>query len=376
MKRMNIVILGLSITSSWGNGHATTYRGLVRELSARGHRVIFLERDVPWYRANRDLPHPPYGRTELYPSPERLKQEHEAIVREADLVIVGSYVPDGTEVGRWVQATAEGVTAFYDIDTPVTLSRLKRGDCEYLTPDLIPGYDLYLSFTGGPALETLERQFGAPAARPLYCSVDPELYFPMTMAPAWDLGYLGTYAEDRQPALDELLLEPARRWREGRFVVAGPMYPDTVPWGDNVTRIEHLPPAEHRRFYNSQRLTLNVTRADMVRLGHSPSVRLFEAAACGVPIVTDRWEGLDEVFDIGREILVADTSEDMLGILHDIEPCDLRRIGRAARQRVLAQHTAGHRAAELEGYVEARLGNPTAQAAPDLAPPAPKPLSW
>src|SRR4051812_20180248 len=241
-ERMRIVILGLSITSSWGNGHATTYRGLVRELVRRGHDVLFLERDVPWYASNRDLPQPPYGRTELYSSLEDLKDRFTGAVRRADLVMVGSYVPQGVEVGAWVQNTARGVSAFYDIDTPVTLAKLARKDFEYLSPELIPGYALYLSFTGGPTLERIERELGSPAARPLYCSCDPELYTPQHREPLWDLGYLGTYSEDRQPVLNRLMLDAASALPSGRFVVAGPQYPASIQWPSNVSRVEHLAP--------------------------------------------------------------------------------------------------------------------------------------
>ncbi|HEX8913048.1 MAG TPA: hypothetical protein VF796_11860, partial [Humisphaera sp.] len=244
-ERLRIVIIGLTITSSWGNGHATTYRGLVRELARRGHDVLFLEHDKPWYASNRDLPNPPFGRTELYASVEDLKDRFAADVRTADVVIVGSYVPEGVAVGSWAVRTATGVVGFYDIDTPVTLAKLARGDFEYLSPELIPLYDLYLSFTGGPTLRRLERELGSPAARALYCSVDPALYFPEDRPTRWDLGYLGTYSPDRQPPLEELMLKPARAWREGRFVVAGPQYPAEVDW-TNCERIEHLPPSAHR----------------------------------------------------------------------------------------------------------------------------------
>jgi len=348
---MNIVILGLSLTSSWGNGHATTYRGLMRELCARGQRVLFLERDQPWYAENRDLPQPPYGRTEIYGSFASLKDRFTSEVRQADLVIVGSYVPEGIAVGEWVTQTATGVTAFYDIDTPVTLARLASGDLDYLSRDLIPRYDLYLSFTGGPTLERIEREFGSPCARALYCSVDPTLYAPTRTVPKWDLGYLGTYSRDRQPALEQLLLEPARRWTPGQFVVAGPQYPRRIGWPDNVERIEHLPPAQHRRFYNAQRFTLNITRADMIAAGYSPSVRLFEAAACGTPIISDVWDGLDTLFTPDQEILLARTAEDVLQYLRDLPNAERAALGRRARQRVLSEHTAAQRAAELEGYV-------------------------
>jgi spore maturation protein CgeB len=347
---LRIVILGLSITSSWGNGHATTYRGLVRELTARGHDVLFLERDVEWYANSRDLPRPPHGRTVLYRNLPELKRKFAGAIEEADLVIVGSYVPEGVEVGEWVTRTARGLTAFYDIDTPVTLAKLARGEEEYLTAGLIPQYQMYLSFTGGPTLERLEQEYGAQMARPLYCSVDPALYYQEPTTPRWDLGYMGTYSDDRQPGLDRLLLEPARVWRDGRFTVAGPQYPKSIRWPKNVHRIEHLPPSRHRRFYNAQRFTLNLTRADMVAAGFSPSVRLFEAAACGTPIVSDYWDGIETLFEPGREILIAHSSADVLASVRDLSEADRTALGERARARVLSEHTAAHRAAELEGY--------------------------
>jgi spore maturation protein CgeB len=362
--RLRIVILGLSITSSWGNGHATIYRALVRALSARGHDVLFLERDVPWYAANRDLPAPPYGRTALYGSLEELFQGYRGDVGEADLAIVGSYVPEGAAVGEWAIETARGVTAFYDIDTPVTLARLARGECEYLRPDLIPRYGLYLSFTGGPVLAALERTYGARAARPLYCAVDPDLHRPVDAAERWDLGYMGTYSADRQPVLERLLLEPARRWPEGRYVVAGPQYPEGIAWPAGVERIVHLPPEEHPAFYCAQRFTLNVTRDAMRRAGYSPSVRLFEAAACGTPIVSDAWPGLEAFFRPGVEILVAKGPEDVLAALREVPEDERRAIAARARARVLAEHTAEARVRQLEGYVESVVlkGHPPREA--------------
>lgn len=349
---MRVLILGLSITSSWGNGHATIYRGLVRELVARGVEVVFAERDMPWYAQNRDLPDPPFGTTVLYRDLFDLRDRLTTEVRNADAVIVGSYVPEGVAVGEWVTQTACGITAFYDIDTPVTLAKLDRGDFEYLSPALIPKYELYLSFTGGPTLTRLENEFGSPKALPFYCSVDPALYYPEPDAALrYDLGYMGTYSADRQPPLETLLLEPARRLAEGSFVVAGPQYPNDIAWPPNVHRIEHLPPAEHRAFYNAQRWTLNITRADMKRAGWSPSVRLFEAAACGVPLITDRWQGIEDVLTPGKEILVADTAEDVLEIVRHVPPSERRAIADAARVRVLAAHTAAHRAAQLERYL-------------------------
>ncbi|HET6632158.1 MAG TPA: glycosyltransferase [Rhodanobacteraceae bacterium] len=348
---MNIVIIGLSITSSWGNGHATTFRALARELSAQGHRVVFLERDVSWYAQHRDLPNPPYARVHLYRDLDGLRRGHARLVAAADAVIVGSYVPEGIAVGEWVQATARGVTAFYDIDTPVTLAALDRGECSYLEMRLIRNYDLYLSFTGGPTLARLQREFGARLARALYCSFDPRHYYPETVDETWDLGYLGTWSADRQPRVDRLLLEPARQRPERRFTVAGAMYPDSIDWPANVELCQHIPPHEHRGFYNRQRFTLNVTRDDMRSAGWSPSVRLFEAAACGTPIISDTWPGLDELFEPGREILLAETSEDVLGYVEGLSEGQRRAIGRHARERVMDRHTAAHRAAELTHWL-------------------------
>ena len=361
---LDLVFIGLSITSSWGNGHATTYRALVRALADRGHRVLFLERDVPWYASRRDLPSPPWCETRLYNSVDELRDRYSGAVRDADAVVVGSYVPEGVAVGAWATAAAAGVCAFYDIDTPITLAKLRCGDEEYLSPELIPQYDLYLSFTGGPTLRRLEDDWGARRARALYCSFDPEHYFPQEVSGRYELGYLGTWSADRQPTLDRLLLEPARRLPQRSFVVAGPQYPSDICWPKNVERLDHVPPAQHRRFYCEQRFTLNVTRADMIAAGYAPSVRLFEAAACGVPVVSDWWEGLDALFEPSREILIAETSDDCLRHLNDVAEAERREIGAHARRRVLAEHTADRRAGELLSHLrEAAAAKSPASAA-------------
>jgi spore maturation protein CgeB len=348
--KLRIVIFGLSITSSWGNGHATTYRALVKALQERGHSITFLERDVPWYREHRDLAEPPYCQTFLYEHLKDVPIRFARLVAEADLVIVGSYVPDGTMLADWVTMTARGVTAFYDIDTPVTLAKLESGTAEYISGAIIPRFDLYLSFTGGPALQQIERLYGSPRARALHCAADPEMHAPTARAMQWTCGYLGTHSEDRQPKLEQLLIEPARRCPDLRFVVAGPQYPDSIDWPDNVERIQHLGPAQHSDFYCAQRFTLNLTRPDMVAAGFSPSVRLFEAAACGVPIISDRWAGLDTFFTPGEEILIVDAPEHVLAIVGDLPEERRRRIADAARKRVLQNHTAAHRARQLEDY--------------------------
>lgn len=344
MSSLRLVVLGLSLSSSWGNGHATTYRALLKALAERGHSVLFLERETPWYAANRDLGEPGWCSLAFYASLSGLQAWSQAI-SAADAVIIGSYVPDGLAVGGFVQRLARGVTAFYDIDTPVTLAALARGDCSYLSPGLIPGYDLYLSFTGGPTLDLIERRYGSPSARALYCSADTDLYRPQHVSKRWDLSYLGTYSPDRQPVLERLLIEPARRLPKMRFVVAGPQYPHSIDWPANVDRIEHVAPQDHPSFYGASRWTLNVTRADMVAAGFSPSVRLFEAAACETAIISDRWNGIETLFKPGESIMLADGPEDVTEVLRS-QPA--APVGEAARRLMMRGHSARHRAAELE----------------------------
>lgn len=340
---MKLVVLGLSLSSSWGNGHATTFRALLSAFAARGHEVLFLERDVPWYADHRDLPDPGFCTLAYYDSVASLGGWSDAIAA-ADAVMVGSYVPDGIAVGDFVQTHARGMTCFYDIDTPVTLARLERDDCDYLARSQIAGYDLYFSFSGGNILDQLEHEYGAPRARALYCSVDPAQYLPRDVPVRWDLSYLGTYSPDRQPTLERLLIEPARRRPDLQFVVAGSQYPDDIAWPFNVERIEHLPPADHAAFYCASRFTLNVTRADMIAAGWSPSVRLFEAGACGTPIISDRWRGIETVLRPGSEIILADCAADVIAAMDR----DAREVGDAARAAVLQCHSGSSRAAQFE----------------------------
>lgn len=350
IKGLSIVILGLSIRSSWGNGHATTYRGLVRALAARGHRVLFLERDVPWYAKTVDMPRPAGGNLELYNSLPELAARFTSAIREADLVMVGSYTPQGAALGEWVLRKARGITAFYDIDTPVTLQGVASGKIDYITTKLMRSYDLYLSFTGGPFLSHLIAR-GARMVRPLYCSADVSCYFPDHHRYKWDLGYMGTYSLDRAAAMDELLLKPAHSLPDARIVIAGPQYPVASTWPPNVDRVDHVAPGAHRAFFSRQRFTLNLTREPMKRAGYSPSIRLFEAAACECAIITDWWPGLDSFFVPGREIFVAHDQRDVVRYLTRVSERRRIRVAHRARARVLAEHTADRRVRQLETYL-------------------------
>ncbi|MGV1872505.1 CgeB family protein [Agrobacterium rosae] len=346
-RQMNIVFIGLSLSSSWGNGHATTFRALIRGLDAEGHRVLFLERDVPWYASNRDLADPDFCELAYYSDVDGLIEMYRPRLEQADAVIVGSYVPDGVEVIDRLAEMGVSNFCFYDLDTPVTLAKLDRGEEDYLAKRQMPIFDAYFSFSGGEVLDRLERRYRVGCAIALYCSVDERRYSPTGETPVWDLGYLGTYSPDRQPTLEKLLIEPARRLPHLSFVVAGPQYPESINWPANVERIEHLAPRDHSSFYSRQRFTLNVTRADMIAAGWSPSVRLFEAAACGTPIISDEWRGLEELFANNSSIIIARATQGVVDALTGIDDVHRSEMAERARAIVMESHTGVARAREF-----------------------------
>lgn len=358
---MKLVIFGLTVSSSWGNGHATLWRGLISALTDRGHRVVFFERDQPFYASHRDLLElPPGAELVLYASWEEALPRARLHLRDADAGMVTSYCADGVEAGRLVLGSCVPVKSFYDMDTPVTLERAERGEnVEYIGPEGLGDYDVVLSYTGGESLTGLRRLFGARHTVPLYGSVDPRVHFPVDGREHYraDLSYLGTYAANRQQALERLFLEPARRLSERRFVIGGAQYPQDFAWTPNLYFVRHLPPVEHPAFYCSSTLTLNITRAPMAAMGWCPSGRLFEAAACGTPVLSDAWEGLDSFFRPGEEILIAHSTEDAVEALSR-SPEELARMGRRARERTLTEHTAERRAEELVASLDgARSSN-------------------
>jgi spore maturation protein CgeB len=354
---MNLVVLGLSVTSTWGNGHGTTFRALFSALRERGHRITFFEKNVEWYASNRDLPDPEFCKIRLYEDWTEALPLVRRELKEADVAMVGSFFPDGIAALDEILDADVPVKAFYDIDTPVTMAALRNhGRADYIESRQIPELDLYFSFTGGPMLREIVERFGAPSAVPLYCSFDPEKYrrTPLNRDFACDLSYMGTYAPDRQPKLQELLVIPAERLNDRKFLLAGPQYPKTA-WPANVRHITHLSAVWHPEFYSSSRFTLNVTRRDMAMAGYSPSVRLFEAAACGTAIISDNWPGLDTFFTPGQEILIPAGSGDVVRYLNDLSDVEVRRIGDSAQARVWAAHTNKSRAIAFESAVEGTL---------------------
>jgi spore maturation protein CgeB len=346
---MKLVIFGLTVSSSWGNGHATLWRGLLGAFIERGHEVTFFERDVPYYAMHRDLTELPGGRLVLYRDWNEILVEANRELREADIGMVTSYCPDGIAAAELVLGS-NTTRVFYDLDTPITLDQLRLGKTvEYLGPGGLRDFDLVLSYTGGAALERLETELGAHCVAPLYGSVDPKVHKPAAPVEMFqcDLSYLGTYAEDRQAALNQFFVEPARRLPDQKFLIGGAQYPEQFPWTENIFFARHVAPPDHAAFYSSSRLTLNVTRRAMAEMGYCPSGRLFEAAACGTPILSDWWEGLDKFFKPGSEILVAYNAEEAIAALQ-LSREELNKIARSARERTLSEHTAEHRAEELE----------------------------
>jgi spore maturation protein CgeB len=351
---MKIVIFGLTISSSWGNGHATLWRGLCRALAKRGHRVVFFEKDVPYYAASRDFFEIPGGDLILYEDWDNVRVRAEMELKDADVTMVTSYCPDGISAGDLLLSAPHATRVFYDLDTPVTFTRLDAGEpISYISPRGLDEFDLVLSYTGGEALERLRTELGARRVAPLYGHVDPDVHRPVPSIHHYvsDLSYLGTYAADRQDTLQRLFIDPAACRPDRRFLIGGAQYPEDFPWQPNIHFMRHLPPPEHPAFFSSSRLTLNITRQAMAKMGWCPSGRLFEAAACGTPILSDFWEGLDSFFEPGREILIARDTEDAVTAL-DLTDAELKRIGKASRERALEEHTSERRAKELEILLE------------------------
>jgi spore maturation protein CgeB len=362
---MRIVVFGLTISSSWGNGHATLWRGLVRALADRGCSVSFFERDVSYYSANRDLTEVPGARLILYDDWGSIRAAARRSVAESDVAIVTSYCPDAIAAGEMLADSPSTLSVFYDLDTPVTLARMSGGeDVGYIGPRGLRDFDLVLSFTGGLALNRLRLDLGARRAVPLYGHVDPLIHRRSAVKAhyACDLSYLGTYASDRQSTLQSLFIDAARERPFSRFLIGGAQYPSEFPWHSNIYFVRHLPPDEHPAFFSSSRLTLNVTREPMRRMGWCPSGRLFEATACGTAVISDAWQGLDGFYRDGEEILVARSTADVAAAL-DLSDAEIARIGRAAQDRTLSEHTSAHRAAELLRILEA----PRAQKTGELA---------
>jgi spore maturation protein CgeB len=297
----------------------------------------------------------PGGRLELYGSWQEIRDKARLDAIEADAVILTSYCPDARDVTRLILDCSSALHVFYDLDTPITLASLRAGETvPYIGRNGLGDFDLVLSFTGGERVFREFRQLvGARRIEALYGHVDPDIHRPAPSQPHYraDLSYLGTYSRDRQETLDALLVAAALSRPDLRFLIGGAQYPADFPWSPNIYFVRHLPPSEHAAFFASSRLALNVTRKAMVEMGWCPSGRLFEAAACGAPLLSDAWDGIEDFFEPGSEILLAGSKQDVLAAL-ELDGRELGRIAGRARERTLEQHSSAKRAQQLVDLLE------------------------
>jgi spore maturation protein CgeB len=357
---VKITIFGLTLSSSWGNGHATPYRAILRALHRRGHEITFYEKNVEYYYWRRDFASCDYCALVLYSSWKEVRKQALAEASESDAVIVGSYCPDGALISDDILSLSRPLHVFYDLDTPITLANLNSQSLDYIRSDQMSSFDLYLSFTGGEVLSELASRWNVSNPRPLYGCVDPDVHarVPVREEFRCDLSYMGTYAADRQHKLHELLISPARIMHNASFIAAGSLYPAEWAWPPNVRHYDHVPPADHPALYSSSRATLNITRDGMARYGYCPSGRFFEAAACGSPILSDWFCGLESFFRPNEELLIVHEAADVISALNSTDH-ELQQIAARARERTLAEHTGDVRAEQLLRYFD-QVQAPTA----------------
>lgn len=350
---LRIAFFGSSLLSSFWNGAATYYRGLVRALDRRGHRVTFYEPDAFRRQAHRDLVElPGWAHVVVYrPEAAPARRVVEAAARDADVVVKASGVGVMDELlEREVleHRRADNRICFWDVDAPATLDRLRaNGDDPFRK--LIPAYDLVLTYGGGEPVRRGYLDLGARDCVPVYNALDPDTHRPAAPDPELEatLGFLGNRLPDREDRVEEYFLRPARELPDRRFLLGGNGWLERELPG-NVTCLGHVPTARHNAFNSSTLAVLNVNRGSMARYGFSPATRVFEAAGAGACLVTDPFPGLEQFLEPGREVLVAAKGEDVVRFLTDLTPDEARRIGTAARRRVLEQHTYSRRARLVE----------------------------
>lgn len=357
---VKITIFGLTLSSSWGNGHATPLRAIMAALHRQGHSVAFFEKDVPYYARHRDLASPIFCDLRFYAEWDEVRGSALEIAHKSDVVIMTSFLPSGAGVVDELLEVNGLLRVFYDLDTPVTLTRWQKGESvDYIRPEQLKEFDLVLSFTGGRALDELRHRYGVRDAVPIYGCVDPDVHFRVARNElfACEFSYMGTYSADRQAKLESLFFGAARELPERKFMLVGSLFPDGLDWPQNVWYRPHAAASEHPALYSSSRATLNITRGEMAAYGHCPSGRFFEAAACGTPLITDEFEGLDEFFDLEREVITARTTGDVVGAL-ELSDDELASVAQRARERTLDEHTGEARARTMIEAFERAVSSP------------------
>ncbi|HEX3443773.1 MAG TPA: glycosyltransferase [Chthoniobacterales bacterium] len=359
MKRgLNIAFFGSSLVSAYWNGAATYYRGIVRALHELGHRTTFFEPDAFERQQHRDLSDPWWADVVVYPGTTSGMQSALGRAREANVIVKASGVgifDAELEAAVLGLKRPENVIIFWDVDAPATLDRLDSNGSDPFH-QLVPQYDLVLTYGGGNPVVTAYKLHGARACIPIYNALDPFLNFPVEQRPDFvaDLAFLGNRLPDREARVDEFFVRAAQLAPRFQFLLGG------SGWGDrsfphNVKYVDHLFTKDLNAFNCSARLVLNISRESMARYGFSPATRLFEAAGAGACLVTDYWDGLEDFLEPDREVLVARNGEEVAALVKDLDEQRRRRIGKAARKRVLADHTYVRRALEVEEVLQSTL---------------------
>jgi spore maturation protein CgeB len=363
---MHIAFYGSSLLSSYWNGAATYYRGILRALAAHGHRITFYEPDAYGRQQHRDLEPPPWAQVEVYSATVEAARAAIAAAVQADIVVKAS------GVGLFDDLLLEGLAEahrddslylFWDVDAPATLAEIGPSP-DHPLRRLLPQLDLVLTYGGGPPVVSAYQSLGARFCTPIYNALDPDTHHPAASDPrfAADLSFLGNRLPDRERRVEEFFLEVATRLPEKRFVLGGSGW-DSKALPRNVVALGHVSTEQHNAFNATPLAVLNIARDSMAQTGYSPATRIFEAAGAGACIITDAWTGIELFLQPGREILVARDGHDVAALLRSLTHGDARRIGARAYARVLGEHTYRQRAVEVNALLEARLAQKRGRAA-------------
>lgn len=353
---MKIAFFGSSLVSAYWNGAATYYRGLIRALHARGHSITFYEPDAYKRQQHRDIPDPDWATVVVYPgSGEEGVSRALQSARRSDVVIKTSGVGVFDE---WLEREVLSLrrpgtlVLFCDVDAPATLERVHNDPTDPFL-QLVPRYDLVLTYGGGDPVVNAYKALGAKECVPIYNALDPSTHHPVPPDPRFsaDLGFVGNRLPDREARVEEFFLRAAELLPDRRFLLGGSGWHDK-PLPSNVNYVGHLYTSDHNAFNCTPRMVLNVTRDSMVRFGFSPATRVFEAAGAAACLITDYWEGIEYFFEPGSEVLVARNGEEVAEHVRTVTPEHARAIGQAAYRRVLRDHTYAERAAQLEEALE------------------------
>jgi len=355
---MKIAFFGSSLVSAYWNGACTYYRGIVRALDARGHRVAFYEPDAFERQAHRDID-PEWAQVVVYePRDEGAVRQVVAGAADADVVVKASGVGVFDAVLEEAVAELEGpeVRVFWDVDAPATLAAMEA-DAGNLLRQLIGRYDLVLTYGGGQPVIDRYAALGARACVPIYNALDPETHHPEPPRPdlACDLAFLGNRLPDREARVEEFFFRAVEALPQRSFLLGGNGWEDRVQGLANVRYLGHVAPGDHNALNRSALAVLNVSRESMAANGWSPATRVFEAAGAGACLISDEWEGVEDFLAPGEEVLVARDGTEVSELLAGLDPKRARAIGEAALERVLAEHTYERRAEQVEAVLEGVL---------------------